>query len=182
MNRSSVFAFLAITSLVGCAVNAQPDEGSTSNNESPAAKNCALVLCAAVVCEPGFVSKVAPGQCCPSCVPDHSVRKNDCSCSGGYMDATYCAQFGSPWTWKNDACVWSGKDQGGLTAEQCDAVEAKHSGDGSGSDIYNLGVSCSGGSSPVDCRTKGCATGQHCDVCRTISGPAYVCLPDGAVC
>ncbi len=35
---------------------------------------------------------------------------------------------------------------------------------------------------PTDCRTSGCDTGKHCDICRTLNGPAYVCLPDGAVC
>ena len=60
-------------------------------------------------------------------------------------------------------------------------VGDKHYGDASGSDIYNLGVTCSIVGA-ADCQTKGCPTGQHCDVCRTLSGPAYVCLPDGATC
>jgi hypothetical protein len=72
-----------------------------------------------------------------------------------------------------------GKGGDGLTEEECAAVEAKHRGDGSGSDIYNLGLTCIYGAS--DCRTKGCASGQHCDLCKTIDGAAYVCLPDGSV-
>ena len=96
------------------------------------------------------------------------------------MDATYCEQFGAPWSWRNGACVWDAHEQGGLTQETCDGVEAKHQGDGSGSDIYNLGLQCEFGA--TDCQTRGCPQGQHCDVCRTIDGPAYVCLPDGAVC
>jgi hypothetical protein len=34
----------------------------------------------------------------------------------------------------------------------------------------------------LDCRTSGCGSGKYCTVCRTINGPAYVCLPNGAVC
>ena len=33
-----------------------------------------------------------------------------------------------------------------------------------------------------DCGTTGCGTGEYCAVCRTTSGPANVCLPNGAVC
>lgn len=108
------------------------------------------------------------------------VREGDCVCSGGHMNGSYCKQFGAPWTPSAGSCVWPAS-AGALTAEQCEATGTKHSGDGSGSDIYNLGISCSI-AGPADCRAKSCPTGQHCDVFRTISGPAYVCLPDGAVC
>ncbi|MBI2395518.1 MAG: hypothetical protein HYV09_38485 [Deltaproteobacteria bacterium] len=70
----------------------------------------------------------------------------------------------------------------GLTAEQCASVGAKHGGDGSGSDIYNLGVTCSLVGSSADCTTSGCGAGQCCAVCKTVDGPANVCLPNGAVC
>lgn len=96
------------------------------------------------------------------------------------MTESVCAQFGAPWSWQKGACVWSWKSQGGLTEEQCSATQAKHQGDGSGSDIYNLGLTCSYGA--MDCRTKGCPSGQHCDVCKTLDGASYVCLPDGAAC
>lgn len=121
----------------------------------------------------------------PSVANESAAKKpqtGDCVCSGGHMSESYCTQFGAPWTSLGDACVWPAKSkQGALTAEQCQATGVKHSGDGSGRDIYNLGITCSI-QSPADCRTKGCPSGQHCDVCRTTSGPAYVCLPDGAVC
>lgn len=107
------------------------------------------------------------------------VKTGDCVCSGGHMSASYCTQFGAPWTTIGGSCVWPAKS-GALTATQCEATEAKHSGDGSGSDIYNLGISCS--IATADCTTKGCGTGSYCGLCRTASGPAYVCLPNGAVC
>jgi hypothetical protein len=183
MKRSPiVLGFVAITALFGCASSSVEEEGVVAT-ESAAATNCELVLCAAVVCEPGSVAKTNPGQCCPICVPDHSLHKGDCVCSGGYMDASYCSQFGDPWTTTGTSCVWPSKGNTGLTAEQCAGVGAKHGGDGSGSDIYNLGVSCTlVGDTAADCRVKGCPTNQHCDVCKTTSGAAYVCLPDGATC
>jgi len=175
-----VLGFLSITAFFGCAASTTDDEGAVASAESAAAKDCSLVLCLAVACEPGSVAKTAPGQCCPSCVPDHSLHKGDCACSGGYMDATYCTQFGDPWTTKGSSCVWPGAGGGGLSSAECAAVEAKHAGDGSGSDIYNLGISCT--LIGDDCRSKTCPKGQHCDVCKTTSGSAYVCLPDGAAC
>jgi hypothetical protein len=169
---------LAMTALVGCGTE-PTDTASTSDSfKKP---DCSLVLCALPLCAEGYVLETRANQCCPQCVPD---KPKDCVCSGGYMDATYCGQFGAPWTYRNNACTWRFNAQGGLTAEECAGVEAKHQGDGSGSDIYNLGLSCEYGSSSgaTDCRTKGCPTGQHCDICRTLEGSAYVCLPDGAVC
>jgi hypothetical protein len=58
----------------------------------------------------------------------------------------------------------------------CDKMDygnecAAHSG---GVDISHEGV--------CDCRDLGCATGQSCQLCRTQTGAAYVCLPQGAVC
>jgi hypothetical protein len=170
---------LGLTLVVACSAANEPQTSEVS--EALGKTDCALVLCALPVCELDQALETRPGQCCPVCVDARPrVRAGDCACTGGYMDASYCDQFGAPWSWNNWACFWSGKGGSGLTQEECAAVEAKHQGDGSGSDIYNLGLSCIYGAS--DCRTKGCPSGEHCDVCKTIEGAAYVCLPDGSVC
>ncbi len=173
---------LLVASIAGCTASVAEDEGASTATEAAARIDCAAVLCAAVACEPGYVAKTSAGSCCPTCVRDSSLRRGDCTCSGGFMSASYCEQFGAPWTMKGDACVWTAKSQGGLTAEQCAAVGAKHGGDGSGSDIYNLGLTCSMIGGTADCTTKGCPTGQYCTVCKTTSGAANVCLPNGAAC
>lgn len=101
-----------------------------------------------VVSGPGVASRESPdpsgeaagvggapsGASCSS--PPASVPVGQCACYGGEMDASWCAQLG--WFWNGDACL-SGADPGGAL---CSAAQAKHSGDGSGSDVYNLGVCC----------------------------------------
>jgi len=176
MSKAIGMALVSLV-LVGCGVENPP----TGELSSAIRRNCSLVLCALPVCAAGEMLETKPNQCCPTCVPARPrIQDGDCVCTGGHMDATYCGEFGAPWSWNNWGCFWSANQQGGLTSEECSAVEAKHAGDGSGSDIYNLGLSCVYGA--TDCRSKGCPNAQHCDVCRTVDGPAYVCLPDGAVC
>src|SRR5688572_2234503 len=139
---------LAATMMLGCGT---PSETAESNEALRL--NCAAVLCLA--CAPDQVAVKRGGQCCPTCVDAQpKVQAGDCACYGGHMSADYCAQFGAPWSWEKWACFWDARAQGGLTSEQCAAVEAKHAGDGSGSDIYNLGLTCEYGAS--DCRNKGC--------------------------
>jgi hypothetical protein len=55
---------------------------------------------------------------------------------------------------------------------ECDAARAR-------TGINSDATTCGSGS---DCRTTGCPGREHCDLCRTTMGPAYVCLPEGAVC
>jgi hypothetical protein len=43
-------------------------------------------------------------------------------------------------------------------------------------------VACTERACLPSCDGFTCATGRHCQVCRTANGPAPVCLPDGAVC
>jgi len=170
---------VGVFSLVACSV--ESGEPTSEVAEPMMKPDCALVLCLQPVCEVGQVLETRPGQCCPVCVDAKpKVRAGDCACSGGYMDESFCGQFGAPWSWKNWACFWPGKGGSGLSAEECASVEAKHHGDGSGSDIYNLGLTCVYGAN--DCTTSGCPQGQYCSPCRTLDGVANVCLPNGAVC
>jgi hypothetical protein len=46
----------------------------------------------------------------------------------------------------------------------------------------NGAVGCTEIACASDCRTDGCSSGRYCTVCRTRNGPAYICLPNGAVC
>lgn len=171
---------LAAATLIGCG---SPAPESAEATEALRPVNCALVLCYQPQCEPGQVLRTPKGQCCPQCVNVRTpkLQPGDCACSGGAMDASSCDQFGAPWSWRNGVCSWDARAQGGLTAEECAAVQAKHQGDGSGSDIYNLGLSCEYGVS--DCNTRGCPTGQECIPCKTTDGTgANVCMPAGSTC
>jgi hypothetical protein len=96
-------------------------------------------------CDDGSAA-VNPGAddgCSAACVNPGTIPAGYCGCYGGYMDEFYCADFGSAWAWNGQACSVTYDN---ITPQElCDLMLAKHHGDASGSDVYNLGVCCSVG-------------------------------------
>jgi hypothetical protein len=90
------------------------DDPAVEATSSAESKNCDGVRCALV----------------------HQIPAGACGCFGGHMDAGTCARFGWSWDAKWEIC-WSGGSAG-----DCAYAQNKHRGDGSGRDIYNLGVTC----------------------------------------
>lgn len=78
----------------------------------------------------------------PVSQPPVPIPAGQVACYGGAMNATYCGIFGSPpqWNWAGSAECFTGMP--GLTAADAVYLQNKHRGDGSGSDVYNLGVCC----------------------------------------
>jgi len=74
----------------------------------------------------------------PTCSSTPTIPLDTCGCYCGFMSEKNCAAFGWIWDAVNSVCY--AKTTG--TKDDCATLQAKHSGDGSGSDIYNLGVTC----------------------------------------
>jgi hypothetical protein len=107
-------------------------------SESSALNACANVRCfAAPTCAPGQHVVTNASACCGKCVGDSKIPNDTCACYGGFMSAENCAIFGWPWDEKYELCL-----SPGIGTDGCAYVEKKHHGDGSGSDIYNIGVTC----------------------------------------
>lgn len=99
-----------------------------------------LACCQGFQCRDGRCAPTSPADC--SAPIGFTIPPGQVACYGGYMNATWCTGFGLPpqWSWVDDkACITNLVD---LTADDAVGIQAKHRGDGSGSDIYNLGVCC----------------------------------------
>ncbi|MCC6526265.1 MAG: hypothetical protein IT373_26700 [Polyangiaceae bacterium] len=150
MKVARVFGFLAaVVALGACAVGPGPEvDEALGEVGQPQRVDCSYVKCAQPVCAPGEHLVVNAGACCGKCVGHAKVAGSpgggpaECACSGGHLDEATCGVFGEPWAWDadEDACV-----SPDLGEAECAYVEAKHAGDGSGSDLYNLGLHCSFG-------------------------------------
>jgi len=82
-----------------------------------------------------------------ACTPPSGAHANACNCHCGFIASSDCDRFGAPWTWDaaNGICWWDAAQavgSGNLSASDCAYVSAKHHGDASGRDIYNLGSVC----------------------------------------
>ncbi|MBI2393993.1 MAG: hypothetical protein HYV09_30765 [Deltaproteobacteria bacterium] len=98
----SVFAF-------GCAASSgEGDEGASSSSESAASSRAVCGGIAGFTCPEGqkCIIKADYPDAMGFCVgPVAKPHRGDCVCSGGYMSATYCSQFGAPWTTMGSSCV-----------------------------------------------------------------------------
>lgn len=94
------------------------------------------LACGAPPAEPDDSVEATSSATSSASKPHPKIAHGDCGCFGGFMDAQACATFAWSWDEHHKTCSTEG------TAGDCAYAQNKHRGDGTGRDIYNLGVTC----------------------------------------
>lgn len=125
--------------------------------------------CGTLVCEDGGVPVACGGRAGDPCADTEYCRYEAPSVCSADDSQGVCTAIPS-------SCPAGGEPVCGCDGtpypSECEAARARIG-------IRSDASACGGGD---DCRTTGCPGREHCELCRTTSGPAYVCLPEGAVC
>jgi hypothetical protein len=155
--RGWIIGSLAL-GLSACAVGVEEADEQVENAGEEARQRCGGI--AALPCPDGY-----------ECII--SARCQGADCSGT------CRKLPGGGTIKPDRCSYNDPNKTYVSKDpvQCMAMLFMCA---AGTPFFDdCGCGCE--TTVSDC-TPGCPSGLYCAVCRTIDGPANVCLPNGTVC